>query len=211
MSQVNFTLDSFIQYVGRLPTSRTRSRNVRGHYIGFRRINDNWYRFDDAVVHQINRQNSYSVNLVIYRRQDVPQFISGSDLSCIHVLGPVTILNRKSATANVKDSMSKDNEDNVNGSERLKPPLITPSKESPKESTKYSTPLKPEHPDRVQPSRGNKDFVIYYAYDSLSSSDEEPVDRTHTDHEYIPPRNKGNYKFTLLINFTFQRIFLLNI
>ena len=180
--QVHYTLDSFIQYVGRLPTSRTRSRNVRGHYIGFRRMGQQWYRFDDGVVHKINIQRRYNVNLVFYRRQDIPPFISGADLSRIPTLGKVTVLNRKPSLRNAQDG---DKKPDISS----RPPLITPAAE--KASPKIMTPLPVEHPERIQPSRHHKDYVVYYPYDSLSSSDDEIIDRTHRDEEYKPPKNKG--------------------
>ena len=141
-----------------------------------------WYRFNDRVVHKINIQRRYNVNLVFYKCQDIPAFISGSHLSGIPTLGKVTVLNRKITAANGQDA-------GKGPDKSLRPPLITPAPETP--APKINTPLPVEHPERVQPSRHNKEYVAYYTYDSLSSSDDEIIDRTHRDEEYKPPRNKG--------------------
>ena len=186
--QSNFTLDGFIQYVGRLPTRGRTRKNVRGHYIGFRKIGPNWYRFDDGVVHRIDLQPHYNVNLIMYRRYDTPAFISAADLSSIPVLGKVTVLNRKP-----KSVVSDPQEDlqQADLPESGRPPLITKSDPQPKSSQTSPKPLKPERPQRQQPSRGNKAYILYYTPDSLSSSEEDIVDKTHIDTDYIPPDQKG--------------------
>ena len=192
--QSNFSLDGFIQYVGRLPTRGRTHRNVRGHYIGFRKIGPNWYRFDDGVVHRVDLQAHYNVNLVMYRHQDTPAFISGADLSSVPVLGKVTILNRKPKPF-VPQPQDNDIPDEV--PENTRPPLITKTDPEPKSAEKSSNTLKPERPQRHQPSRANKAYVLYYAPDSLSSSQEDIVDKTHSDSEYIPPNKKGMMVFNL--------------
>ena len=80
---MNYVLDSFIQYVGRLPTTQTRDCSVRAHYIGFHKMGNNWYRFDDVVVHKVTLMCAYSVNLVIYCMPEVPAYDPPMSLDAI--------------------------------------------------------------------------------------------------------------------------------
>ena len=118
---MRYELDSFIQYVGRLPIVRTRSKNVCGHYIGFRKINDKWFCFDDGVVHRVQILREYNVNLVVYRRNDTPAFMPAVDLSGIPHLQKSVVLNRKNSGGEANDNK------NTNGTSSQRPPLITPS------------------------------------------------------------------------------------
>ena len=168
----------------------------QGHYIGFRKISGKWYRFDDAVVHQVTLQEHYNVNIVMYRRHDTPAFISGSDLSTIPVLGKVTILNKRSTPVprdDGKETPSQgDEHKGIRGKQR--PPLITPSMPSPKSRSEIHQPSKTRASKRHQPARANKAYVVYYADDSASSSEEDIQDRTHSDSEYTPPNVKGMWQ-----------------
>ena len=117
---MRYELDSFIQYVGRLLTG-TRSKNVCGHYIGFRKITDEWFRFDEGVVHRVQIQWEYNVNLVVYRRNDTPAFMPPVDLSGFPHLQKSVVLNRKNSSCEANANK------NTNGPSSQRPPLITPS------------------------------------------------------------------------------------
>ena len=53
--------------------------------------------------------------------------------------------------------------------------------------------MKPEMPTHQQPGRASKEYVVYYGMDSQSSDEENCVDRTHPDSEYISENLKGTY------------------
>ena len=95
-----------------------RSKNVHGHYIRFRKINDEWFRFDDSVVHRVQIQQEYNVNLVVYRRNDTPAFMPPVDLSGIPHLQKSVVLNRKNSSGDANDNK------NTNGPSSQRPPLI---------------------------------------------------------------------------------------
>ena len=188
--QQHFELDSFIQYVGRLPSLPSSSRrgcsSVRGHYIGFCKIGAQWFRFDNAVVHRVTLLHSYCINLTIYRRRDTPGYDTSTDLTIIPELQKSVILNRHNSQSN---NITED----PKSSNSSKPPIISgndpdlaPHPEPPKTPA-----IKPERPTRSQPYRSKKEYVVYYGMDSQSSSDEGKPDRTHPDEEYVPPSNKG--------------------
>ena len=182
---MKYELDSFIQYVRRLPTIRTRSKNVRGHYIRFRKINDEWFRFDDGVVHQVQIQWEYNVNLVVYRRNDTPAFMPPVDLSGIPHLQKSVVLNLKNSSGDANDNK------NTNGPSSQRPPLITPSSTNANVGQSVGNLPSIEKPQRMQAYRQNKDYVVYYAPDSNSSSEEPMKDHTHSDTDYIPPKSAG--------------------
>ena len=182
---MRYELDSFIQYFGRLPTIRTRSKNVRGHYIGFRKINDEWFCFDDGVVHRVQIQQEFNVNLVVYRRNDTPAFMPPVDLSGIPHLQKSVVLNRKNSSGDANDNKT------TNGTSSQRPPLITPSSTDGNGVRSAANLPSIEKPQRMQPYRRNKDYVVYYAPNSTSSSEEPMEDRTHSDTDYIPPKSAG--------------------
>ena len=184
--QTNYVLDSFTQYVGRLPTTRTRDRSVRAHYIAFCKMGDTWYRFDDGVVHRINLMHAYSVNLVIYRMAQVPAYDPPMSLAAVPELS-------KSVILNCKGSDNAQNPPTPSVGNAMRPSLITPT-EKRSSDVGNSTPsnaMRPERPTRIQPSWRNKDFVVYFGLDSQSSGDEAPLDRTHPDSDYVPDTNRG--------------------
>ena len=74
-----------------------------GHYIGFRKINDEWFHFDDGVVHRVQILHKYNVNLVVYRRNDTPAFMPPVDLSGIPHLQKSVVLNRKNSGGDAND------------------------------------------------------------------------------------------------------------
>ena len=160
--------------------------SVRGHYIGFRKIGAQWFRFDDAVVHQVNLLQSYCINLAIYRRQDTPGYDMSTDLTIIPQLQKSIILNRR-------NSQSNNFTEDPNSSNSIKPPLISPNNSDlPADPDPPKTPvIKLEKPTCSQPYRSKKKYVVYYGMDSQSSSDEGKPDRTHPDEEYVPPSAKG--------------------
>ena len=166
--QQHFKLDSFIQYVGRLPSLPSSSRrgrfSVRGHYIGFQKIGAQWFRFDDAVVHRITLLHSYCINLAIYRRRDTPGYDTSTDLTIIPELQKSVILNRRNSQSN---NVTED----PKSSNSSKPPVISgndpdlgPHPQPPKTPA-----IKPERPTRSQPYRSKKEYVVYYEMDSQCS------------------------------------------
>ena len=183
---MRYELDSFIQYVGRLPTICTRSKNVRGHYIGFRKINDKWFRFDDGVV-RVQIQHEYNVNLVVYRRNDTPAFMPPVDLSGIPHLQKSVVLNRKNSSGDTNDNK------NTNGTSSQRPPLITLSSTDGNEVRSVGNLPSIEKPQRTQSYRWNKEYIVYYAPNSTSSSEEPMENCTHSDTDYILPKSAGIY------------------
>ena len=148
--QQHFELDSFIQYVSHLPflpSSFRRGRSsVRGHYIGFRKIGAQWFRFDDAVVHRVTLLHSYCINLTIYRRRDTPGYDTSTDLTIIPELQKSVILNRCNSQSN---NVTED----PKSSNSSKPPVISgndpdlgPHPQPPKTPA-----IKPERPTHSQP------------------------------------------------------------
>ena len=186
--QQHFELDSFIQYIGRLPSLPSSSRqgrsSVRGHYIGFHKIGVQWFRFDDAVVHRVTLLHSYSINLAIYRRLDTPGYDTSTDLTIIPKLQKSIILNRR-------NSQSRNITEDPKSSESNKPPLISGNDPDLDPHPPKTPAIKPERPTHSQPYRSKKEYVVYYGMDSQSSSDEAKPDHTHPDEEYVPPSNKG--------------------
>ena len=184
--QTNYVLDSFTQYVGRLPTTRTRDRSVRAHYVAFRKMGDTWYRFDDGVVHRINLMRAYSVNLVIYRMAQVPAYDLPMSLAAVPELG-------KSVILNCKPSETPQNAPTPSVQNPIRPSLITPTERRSSDvgNSMPSNAMRPERPTRIQLSWRNKDFVVYFGLDSQSSGDEAPPDRTHPDSDYVPDTNRG--------------------
>ena len=73
--QVLYHLDSFIQYLGQLPTIATRDYRIHGHYIAFKKVNDMFIRFNDGMVHEVELEVDYTVNLLFYRCDDVQPMV----------------------------------------------------------------------------------------------------------------------------------------
>ena len=158
---------------------------MRGHYIGFRKINDERFCFNDAVVHQVQILREYNVNLVVYRRNDTPAFLPPIDLSGIPHLQKSVVLNRKNSGVNTNDKK------NTNDTSSQRPPLITPSSTDGNGVWSASNLSSIEKPQGTQPYRQNKDYIVYYTPNSTSSSEEPMEDHTHSDTDYIPPKSAG--------------------
>ena len=126
---------------------------------------------------------AYIINLTIYQCYDTPGYDTSTDLTVIPELGKPVILNRRKN--DVGDSVPHGG----------KPPLISEEGDQgdvlPSSSKSTMASVRPEHPTRVQPYRRNKEYIVYYAMDSESSSDEPTTDKMHPDEEYIPPSLKG--------------------
>ena len=73
--QVLYHLDSFIQYVGQLPTIATHDYRICGHYIAFKKVNDTFIRFNDGMVHEVELEVDYTVNLLFYQHDDVQPMV----------------------------------------------------------------------------------------------------------------------------------------
>ena len=126
---------------------------------------------------------AYNINLAIYRHSDTPPYDTSTDLTIIPQLGKPVILNR------CKDEAT----DSADPSGQ--PPLISGQGDTgnvvSSSSNSTKTTVKPEWPTRVQPYRKNKEYVVYYAMDSDSSSNEPTTDKTHPDEKYVPLNLKG--------------------
>ena len=92
--QQDYQLDSFVQCVDHLPTVRTRDCSLHAHYIAFQKMGDQWFCFNDGVVHKVNLLQTYSINLVIYRLENTEGYNPPMDLSSIPELGKSVVLNR---------------------------------------------------------------------------------------------------------------------
>ena len=139
------------------------------------------------MVHQVQLQRSYNVNLVIYRCQDRDPYISPLDLTQIPSLGRSVTLNRKTPSAQ-----------SVGPTDKPSPPSGRPSlimyEAGPSTMDPVDSPMmKPKMPTHQQPSRASKEYVVYYGIDSQSSDEENSVDRTHPNSEYIPENLKRTY------------------
>ena len=115
-------------------------------------------------------------------------------LESIPELGKSIILNRKKSDNNIEPSNNK----NLRSSGSMNegpPPLISSQASTSTNGATHSESqtLGPEILTRRQPSRGSKDFVVYFGADSQSSGDEAPPDRTHPDTDYIPDDNTGSF------------------
>ena len=165
---------------------------------------DGWYRFDDGVVHKVNIGCAYSVNMVFYRLSTVPAYKPPMSLESILELGKSIILNwKKSGQDNNIEPSNNKNLCSSGSMNEGPPPLISsqPSTSTNGATHSESQTLGPEILTRRQPSRGSKDFVVYFGADSQSSVDETPPDRTHPDTDYIPDDNTGSFLHgTLLSN-----------
>ena len=73
--QVLYHLDSFIQYVGQLPTIATRDYRIPGHCIAFKKVNNTFIKFNDGMVHEVELEVDYTVNLLFYWRADVQPMV----------------------------------------------------------------------------------------------------------------------------------------
>ena len=200
--QQHYSLDSFVQYVGRLPVSplSSKAKTVQAHYIAFRKIDEEWFRFDDAVVHRVELQQRYSVSLIVYRQARVPAYFNHVDLDNVPMLQRSRILNRRNSESQKKETETKDAENveqptpsNFASKLRHRPSLITPDSEDVGRKKRSAVELKPEKPTRVQPSRRNKDLTVYYALESESSDYDTPDDAKNADSDYIPQEAPGQY------------------
>ena len=129
---------------------------------------------------------AYSVNLVIYRMAEVPAYDPPMSLAAIPELGKSVILNRmKSETLQNALTPSLQNPGH--------PALITSTETSTSDvgNSMASNGMRPERPMHMQPSRKNKDFVVYFRLDSQSSGEEAPPDPTHPDSDYVSDTNRG--------------------
>ena len=107
------------------------------------------------------------------------------DLSGIPHLQKSVVLNRKNSSGEANANK------NTNGPSSQRPPLITPSSSDGNVVQTAGNLPSIEKPKRTQPYRHNKDYIVYYALDSNSSSEEPMEDHTHSDTEYIPPKSAG--------------------
>ena len=189
-------MEGFIEYVGRVPTIRTRESNVRAHYIAYKKIHGEWLRFDDAAVHRVVLNDDYKVNLLFYRRNNVPEQQLDIYLDVIPHLVPRNISFGRGNGQKGKETNGPltptPNFGNFSKALPLRPPLITHQEESPKAGRKNRS-LQPENPSRHQPQRPNGG--VMYAPDSDSDlSDAISLPSDKNDSDYLPIENKGTFQ-----------------
>ena len=137
-------------------------------------------------MYRVQLQRTYNVNLVTYRWQDRDPYISPLDLMQVPALGKSVILNRKVTTSQLV--LASDDAVGVSG----RPSLLTYDA-GPSTQGQIETPvMNPEMLMCQQPQRASKDYVVYYGVDSQSSNEEDVMDKTHPDSEYIPHILKGD-------------------
>ena len=88
--QLNYVLDSWIEYITRRKFVSTRESKVVGHYVAYKYMGDDrkLVRFDDAIVNTTDRLERYEVNLVFYRREDIEPIKTDMDLGFLLHLQP---------------------------------------------------------------------------------------------------------------------------
>ena len=152
--QQDYQFDSFIQYVGWLPTGCTCDRSLHAYYIAFQKMGDEWLRFDDGVVHKVQLTRAYSVNLVTYQLATAAAYVPPMNLDAVPQLGKSVILNRKNSKQSPSSPKGGDPQETPNSkSISGPPPLITPSSLTSDQGEPSTDPiLKPEVPTRRQPS-----------------------------------------------------------
>ena len=116
---------------------------------------------------------------------EVPPYDPPMSLAAIPELGKSVILNRKKPeTPQNPPTPSPENPGC--------PALISSTKASVSDvgNSMAFNGMRPERLTCIQPSRKNKDFVVYFGLDSQSSG-EAPPDPTHPDSNYVPDTNRG--------------------
>ena len=213
--QITYELESFIEYVGKLPGRQSKSMAIQAHYVGYQIRDDCVLRFDDAAVHKVDLQEEYNVNLVFYRRSDIPPHAWRTYTDSIPVLTRPVYLDMPrpklklhkidanisnesgiSATAKVdtsssnisatsKDSKSSSDKSSFADKLKYRPALITHEETRRHRRTSH----KPQRQgSRAQPGRYTKDSVQYFPdTDSSLEGESDTPSNPPTEDEYRPP------------------------
>ena len=142
LPQQVYQLDSFIKFIGRLPTVTTRENRIRAHYVRYQKLNDTFMCFDDAHINRVLLDREYKVNLLFYKRANTPAVNWPMDLDLIPMYNnpPPRVPPSKAIQPKHPDPS-------------LRPLLITPTTSG----TSCPKPaLKDETPTCTQPSRSSK-------------------------------------------------------
>ena len=176
LPQQVYQLDSFIEFIGTLPTVTTRENRIRVHYVRYQKLNDTFMHFDDARINRFLLHHEYKVNLLFYKRANTPAVNWPMDLELIPMYNnpPPRVPPSKAIEPKHPDPS-------------LRPPLITPSTSG---TSRPKPALKDETPTCTQPSRSSKKGSMYYPDDS-SSSESEDMGQDASADEYTPPNRNG--------------------
>ena len=151
--QITYELESFIEYVGKLPGSNSKSMGIQAHYVGYQIREDCVLRFDDAAVHKVALQDEYNVNLVFYRRSYIVPHAWHGYTDAIPVLTrPIYLdmpraklqlrkIDVKVSIESAKSATLKDNTSSSNISATSKDSRSSSDKSSFAEKLKYRPPL----------------------------------------------------------------------
>ena len=138
LPQQVYQLDSFIEFIGRLPTVTTGENRIRVHYVGYQKLNDTFMHFDDTRVNHVLLDHEYKVNLLFYKRANTPAVNWPMDLELIPMYNnPPPPVPPSKAIEPKRPNPS------------LRPPLITPTTSGtscPKPALKDESPSHPDHP-----------------------------------------------------------------
>ena len=194
--QIHYNLESFIEYIGRIPSIRTRETSVRAHYVCYKKVEAQWLRMDDASVHKVDLMTDYNINLLFYRRANVPIQTWNLYLDFLPSWRPYN-MPAHPALNNSVDSNASSNFSRGSYSRALpfKPPLITHEELSPPRPQEPVL-MTPENPSRVQPKRQSSTYSQFVPDTDSESSTAPASDKE--DSEYVPPENKGNKVFSTL-------------
>ena len=177
---------------------QTRETSVRAHYVSYKKVEDQWLRMDDAAVQKVNLAQDYNINLLFYRKANVPIQPWNIYLDFLPLWQPRPSISNCEPGLKVNQnglnvySNKKKGFGNFSQALPNRPPLITHQELSPKKAP-APNPLQPENPSRIQPKRTPMPGVILPDTDSESnswSSVASPIS-DREDQDYIPPKNKG--------------------
>ena len=86
--QVQYVIDSWIEYVVVQKGVARKEPKVCGHYIAYKLIEGTVYQFDDGVVNSTTMLTEYETNLMFYRRATIPAYAWDIDFGFITYMSP---------------------------------------------------------------------------------------------------------------------------
>ena len=147
---------------------------------------------DDAVVHRVKLLDDYNVNLLFYRRENVPIQTWNIYVDFLPQWNDQYFgcRNRNQGQGGGLDMSNGLNFEPGRFSKALplRPALIT-HEENVGTATPGTSQLRPENPSRVQPKRNVTDVSDLIPDTDSESPSSPPSDKE--DYEYVPPPNKG--------------------
>ena len=78
--QIQYVVDSWIEYIIRIKAVLTHESKESGHYICYKYIDGTLLRFDDTLVNLVDILPQYKINLIVYRRYDIDPYEWNIDL-----------------------------------------------------------------------------------------------------------------------------------